>query len=99
MRALRLIIQISTGIARDQRQRRQVMSGLLATALVLLGLGVFPLWNVFPTHPLFFAIYWLVCGWITICVLLLPIYDLLMVIRAGREEREAARRRIFKDPD
>jgi hypothetical protein len=96
---LRLVFQVSTGIARDQRRRRQIMAALLAAALALLGLGVFPLWNAFAAHPLFFALYWLLCGWLTICVLLLAIYDLLMVIRAGREEREAARRRIFQDPD
>lgn len=92
-------IRIATGIARDQRQRRRTISALLAATLVLLGLGVFPLWDSFATHPLFFAIYWLVCAWLTICVLLLAIYDLLMVIRRGREERAAARRRIFPDSD
>ncbi|HEY8900029.1 MAG TPA: hypothetical protein VIM61_06425 [Chthoniobacterales bacterium] len=99
MRALRLILAISTGIARDQGQRRRAISILLAATLVLLGVGIFPLWNFFASHPLFFAIYWLVCAWLTICVLLLAIYDLLMVIRRGREERAAARRRMFSDLD
>ncbi len=99
MRALRLIIEISKGIAREENQRRRAISVLLASALGLVAIGVFPLWPAFPAHPIFFAIYWFVCGWLTICVLLLAIYDLLMVIRRGREERDAAHRRIFEDPE
>ena len=75
------------------------MSALLAASLGMLALGIFPLWNVFATHPLFFAIYWLICAWLTTCAALLAIYDFLMVIRRGRQERAEARRRIFQDPD
>lgn len=98
-RFLALVLSISRGIVRDQTQRRQAMSALLGASLFLLAVGLFPLWGVFAAHPLFFAIYWLICAWLTTCALLLAIYDLAMVIRRGREERDAARRRIFEDPD
>lgn len=91
------VLRLTTGIARDQDRRRQAISALLVVVLAMLALGVFALWTTFTTHPLFFALYWLACGWITICVALLAAYDLLMVIRRGREERAAARRRILGD--
>lgn len=94
-----LVLRLSAGIARDQHQRRQAISTLLIVVLAMFALGVFALWNTFATHPLFFALYWLACGWFTICVALLAAYDLLMVIRRGREERAAARRRIFGPED
>ena len=96
---LRLVLAISTGIARDQAQRRRVMFILLLAALSMLAAGTFPLCSFFATHPLAFAIYWLVCGWIVICVMLMAIYDLLVVLRRGREEHRAARRATFKDID
>jgi hypothetical protein len=98
-RPLQLAVAIATGIARSQPQRRRAMFVLTAAALAMVFLGVTMLWSVFPGHPLFFAIYWLACAWITVCVLLLAIYDLLMVVRRGRQERESARRQIFGNDD
>lgn len=95
----KLVLGISRGIARDQFQRRRAMSALLIVSLTMLAIGTFPLWNIFPTHPRFFAFYWLICAWFTTCAALLAIYDFLLVIRRGREDRAAARRRIFQDPD
>jgi hypothetical protein len=90
-------IAVSIGIARDQWQRRRVIFILLLASLSMLGAGTFLLWKYFTTHPLAFAIYWLICGFVVICVMLLAFYDLLVVMRRGREERSAARRKIFKD--
>jgi hypothetical protein len=94
-RPVQLAIAIATGIARNQSQRRRAMFALTVAALLLLLAGVTALWNAFPEHPLFFAIYWMACGWLSICVMLLAVYDLMMVVRRGRKEREAARREIF----
>jgi uncharacterized membrane protein len=98
-RFLQLVIGIATGIALSQAQRRRVMFVLTLGSIIMLFGGTFLLWGSFVKHPLFFAVYWLVCVWIVICVLLLAIYDLLQVMRRGREERAAARRNIFKDLD
>ena len=92
-----LCIAIATGIARDRSQRRRAMLALTVLTLVVLFVGVVFLWNVFPAHPIFFAIYWLACGWLAICMCLLAVYDLLSVVRQGRREREEMRRRIFRD--
>jgi uncharacterized membrane protein len=96
-RFLRLIVAITIGLAREQDQRRRVMFALTLGAVLMLFVGTFVLWNIFTTHPLFFAIYWLVCVWIVICVLLLAIYDLLQNIRRAKREHAAARRDLFKD--
>lgn len=98
-RFVQLAVAIATGIARSQAQRRRAMFVLTTAALALLFIGITVLWNVFPEHPLFFVIYWFACGWITVCVLLLAIYDLLMVVRRSRQERESARRQIFGKDD
>ena len=96
---LQLVLAIATGLALSQTQRRRTMFMLTLGALIMLFGGAFPLWQIFTKHPLFFAIYWLACVGIVICVLLLSIYDLLQVMRRGREEHNAARREIFKDID
>jgi fatty acid desaturase len=96
---VRNVLSITRGIAFDQRQRRSAMFALTLAALGMVFAGTFLLWNIFATHPLFFAIYWLVCLWLVTCVFLLAIYDLLVVMRRGREEHSAARREIFKDID
>ena len=75
------------------------MFALTLAALAMLFAGTFPLWGIFAAHPLFFAIYWLACVWLVICVLLLAIYDLMTVFHRGREEHAAARRKIFHDID
>ncbi len=75
------------------------MTALIAAALAMLAAGLFPLWGVFAAHPLFFAIYWLICAWLTTCAMLLAIYDLVLVVQRGRRERAATRRRIFQPPD
>ncbi len=98
-RFFHLIVAIATGIATNQMQRRRVMFGLTLGALVMLFGGTFLLWGSFVKYPLFFAIYWLAFVWIVICMLLLAVYDLLQVMRRGREEHAAARRKIFNDLD
>ncbi len=94
---LRLAVNISIGIAFDQRTRRKAMFVLTLTALVLLFVGTTLLWPTFPDRPLFFAIYWLACAWLTVCVILLSIYDLLTVGRQHR--RDLRKNRQDLDPD
>ncbi len=98
-RFLRNIFAVAAGIAHDQTQRRGAMFTLTLAALGMVFAGTFLLWGLFAAHPLFFAFYWLACVFLVTCVLLLAIYDLLMVMRRGREEHAAARREIFKDID
>ncbi len=87
---INLLISVTTGIAFDQRTRRQAMFAITLAALVMLFVGATLLWQTFTDHPLFFAIYWLVCAWLTISAMLLSIYDLLVVIRRHRADRRRA---------
>jgi uncharacterized membrane protein len=96
-RYVNFCIAVSIGILRDQWQRRRVIFILLLAALSMFAAGTFLLGNYFATHPLAFAIFWLVCVFVLICVILLAVYDLLIVMRKGRAERRTARRHIFKD--
>jgi uncharacterized membrane protein len=94
---LRFVVAVSIGISRDQWQRRRVIFILLLAAMSMFAAGAFLLGGWFATNPLAFAIHWLVCVFILVCVILLAIYDLLEVIRAGREERRTVRREVYKD--
>ncbi len=94
-----LVLAITTGIAREQAVRRRVMLILTLAALVMLFVGSVFLWNVFVQHPLVFALYWLACGWVTVCVILLAIYDLILVFAQARKDRIAAKKRVFGDKD
>ena len=96
---VRFILNLATGIALSQWQRRRAMFFLTLTAILMLFLGTFVIWESFRGHPIFFVIYWFACGWLAICVILLAVYDLLMVLRSARKEHAAARRKIFKDLD
>lgn len=88
---------ISRAIASDQLVRRKTMFIILVAALGMLFVGAFGLWEFFVDHPLFFAIYWLVCGWLVITSILLAIYDMLQVLRHAREARQAEKNKIFRD--
>jgi len=91
------IVGVAGGIALNQWQRRRAMFFLTLATIAMLALGTFVIWDSFRGHPIFFVVYWFACGWLAICVMLLAIYDLLMVIRRGRREHEAARKKMFKD--
>ena len=94
---IRLAVDLTTGIAFDQRLRRKAMFLLTLAALILLFFGTTLLWPIFPTRPLFFGIYWLAVAWLTICVILLSIYDLLTI--GHRHRRDVRRNHQDLDPD
>lgn len=92
MKILRLIIQISKGLIRNQRTRRTVMFYSVLAALLLLFVGSTLLDGWLRTHPLLFLLYWAACAWITLLSVLLAIFDMLVVraqIRVERRRLEA----------
>ena len=84
---LKLVIQISRGLIRDQTARRQLMFYAVLAALVLLFIGSTLIFPWLRAHPLLFIIYWALCGWVTVTAMLLAIFDLLMVRSTARRER------------
>jgi hypothetical protein len=79
------------GLVRDQNARRKTMFTLLVIALVLLFAGSTFLQSLLNPHqhPVWFMLFWFVCGWITLTAMLLAVFDLL---RVRLDARKAARR-------
>ena len=85
---LKLVIQISRGLIRDQTARRQLMFYSVLGALVMLFLGSAVLYSWLRQNPILFIIYWALCGWVTVIAMLLAIFDLLIVRGTARRERK-----------
>jgi RsiW-degrading membrane proteinase PrsW (M82 family) len=85
-------VHATRGVIRDQNVRRKTMFILLVIALVLLFSGsTFLASTITPgQHPVWFILFWFVCGWLTLTAMLLAFFDLLMV----RLEARKARRRL-----
>jgi hypothetical protein len=78
------------GLVRDQNTRRKTMFMLLVVALVLLFAGSTFLQSLLNPHqhPVWFMLFWFVCGWLTLTAMLLAVFDLL---RVRLDARRAAR--------
>lgn len=74
-------VHATRGLVRDQQSRRKTLTISLIIAVVLLvaGLTVLRPWLDPHEHPWRFILYWLVCAWEIVLVLLLALFDLLMV--------------------
>ncbi len=93
--------QVARGLIRSQRMRRWTMFVLLITAMLMVFVG-----STFLEGPLnprqhvgWFLLFWCVCAWITITVLLLAIFDLLALRRDARQARTAFKSALSKDAD
>ena len=77
------------------------MAVSLVLALVLLGAGLTVLrpWLDPHEHPFRFILFWLVCAWETVLVLLLALFDLLLVRAQARAARKALQQQISRSPD
>jgi hypothetical protein len=96
---VRLVLQITKGILRDQHSRRMTMFVVVIAALLMLFIGSTLLNGLLLERPLLFVGFWLVCAWLTLCAVLLAIYDLLMLRARARDERRRLRRQVFGNSD
>jgi MFS family permease len=82
--AVKLLIAITRGVARDRRARRLAMMAVSLGALAMLfaGSAIVPGW--LAAHPGWFLFHWLACAWLTVCSILLALFDLLVVRAEGR---------------
>jgi hypothetical protein len=87
------------GIIRDQRTRRIAMAVLLSIAVVLIVLGSTLLeeWLAERGHLLWFILFWMMCGWLTVTALLLAVFDVLMLRVQARQARKAFRDELKRD--
>ena len=86
-------IHATRGLLRDERARRKTMALSLLAAVVMLvaGLTVLRPWLNPHEHPWRFMLYWFLCAWDTLLVLLLALLDMLLIRAQGRAERKAMR--------
>lgn len=94
-------LHATRGVVRNRGMRRRTMLGVLALALVMVVAGSTFLHETLnhQDHPVWFILFWLVCGWLTICALLLALFDVLMIRAEGRAAREVLRKRFSRPGD
>ena len=89
----RTLAQITRGLIFDRHTRRLVMFYTVLAALLMAFAGDVFLADWLREKLQRFAIYWMVCAWLTVLAALLAIYDLLLL----RIEARALRRRMRKE--
>lgn len=93
--SVKVIIQTSKGIVRDQAVRRVAMFILVLGAMLMVAAGVTFLNDWLVANRWTFLLYWMICAWITLTAILLAIFDLLAVRVLLRRERRRLRRETF----
>jgi len=74
--------------------RRQTMFGTVGLAVAMVAIGAFLAWEGLAASPFLFLLYWGLCAWLAITALLIAIFDLLIVFRAGRRARKDLARQL-----
>ncbi len=94
-----LVAAITRGILRDQRARRTVLFFIILAAMGMLFIGSVLIPGFLGRHPLFFLAWWGACLWLTVLSLLMALFDLLMLRKAARQERQQLRKEVFKEEE
>lgn len=92
---MKLILQITRGLVRDQHTRRMTMFVVVIAALAMLFSGATFLSGPLVARPWLFIVYWAACAWLTLAAVLLAIFDLLMLRGMAARERRKLRAEIF----
>jgi len=89
---VKLFFFIAKDLIRDPKMRRKTMFWVALAAMGMVAWG--GLFLVSPTvNPWFFIVFWLGCGWLTLLLLLLALYDWMIV----RSKLSAERRRLHAE--
>lgn len=91
---LRRLIGLTRWLIFDQHTRRMAMFYSVLAALLMAFCGDVFLGDWLRERLQRFAIYWLVCAWLTVLAGLLAIYDLLLIRIQSRAERRRLRKTI-----
>jgi hypothetical protein len=91
-------VHATRGVLRNRGMRRRAMLGTLAVALFMLVAGSTFLHETLNhrEHPAWFLFFWLACAWLTICALLLALFDVLMIRAEGRAGRHVLREQLSR---
>lgn len=95
----RFVLGYTRAVIVDQHLRRMTMFYVVIAAMVMAFCGDLFLsdWLDFRHHIGRFAVYWLVCGWLTVLAALLAVYDLLLLRIQHRLLRRALRARMLAE--
>lgn len=97
---LRRLIGLTRALIFDQHTRRMVMFYAVLAALLMAFSGDVFFGEWLRVNLMRFAVYWLICGWLTVLAALLALYDLLMLRVQARAVRRELRKQILPDdPD
>jgi biotin transporter BioY len=96
LRTASFIVRATRGVIRDQTTRRNTMFILLLAALALLFSGTTFLQTTLNPRerPIWFILFWIICGWLTVTALLLAIFDLLIVKIESRRAQRVLRQNL-----
>lgn len=93
---LRGLIALTRGLIYDQHTRRMAMFYSVLGALLMAFCGDVFLGGWLRERLQRFAIYWLVCAWLTVLAALLAIFDLILVRVQARALRRALRQEVLR---
>ena len=95
----RYVLAYTRGLIVDQHLRRMTMFYVVIAAMLMAFFGDLWLgdWLDFRHHIGRFAVYWLICGWLTVLAALLAVYDMLLLRIQHRLLRRELRARILKE--
>jgi hypothetical protein len=93
LRMVSFTVHATRGLLRDERARRRTMALALLAAVSMLvaGLTVLRPWLNPHEHPWRFMLYWFLCAWDTLLVLLLALLDMLLIRAQARTAQKAFR--------
>jgi hypothetical protein len=96
---VKLIIQITKGVLRDQTMRRNTMFCVVLAAVLMLFGGSTFLSEFLISRPMYFIFYWAICAWLTVLSLLLALYDLLVVRAQARSMKKRLHTELLGSED
>ncbi len=103
LRTASFVIHGTRGLIRDPNTRRKTMFVVVLVALALLFSGSTFLQSALNPrdHPVWFVLFWLICAWLALTVMLLAIFDMLVVRAAARKAERILRSQLSqtKTPD
>ena len=97
MGPLRALLLYTRGLIVDQHLRRVTMfyAVLIPMLMVFAGVEFLEGWMDPHRHFYRFAIYWMICGWLTILAALLAFYDILITRLQSRALQRALRAKML----
>jgi peptidoglycan biosynthesis protein MviN/MurJ (putative lipid II flippase) len=79
-----VILGLSRTILHDREMRRKILARLLLLIFAIMAIGLWGIGGWLAKDVLRFTLWWAGCGFLTVMVMLLALYDALAVVREER---------------